>query len=129
MHRHILLTTLFTILLSSNILFAQATSDLTPKGIAASDESSLAEISHNENWSFYVDNDSQTYYIDFEKINVNLSNIVVKNQKGEVILKEDVYDLPVNTIYEVDFSVYGKGKYEIQLRSFTGMIRKTVSIQ
>jgi len=129
MTRYLPLITLFTILLTSNILFAQATAELTPKGITSSETTDLVEIEHDANWSFYVDNESQTYYIDFEKINVNLSNIVVVDDSGKTILKEDVYDLPVNTIYEIDLSEFGKGEYEVQLRSFTGIIRKKVAIQ
>ena len=42
---------------------------------------------------------------------------------------DDVFELPVNTIYELDFSQYGSGTYNIELRSFTGIIRKTISIK
>ena len=73
--------------------------------------------------------ENRIYYIDFETLNVNLSDIIVKNGKGEIVWKDDVFELPVNTIYELDFSQYTAGKYEIQLHSFTGVIRKTISIQ
>ncbi len=83
----------------------------------------------NEDWSFYSDEDNQLFYIDFENISTNLSDIVVKNAKGKVIFKENVFDLPVNTIYELDFSEYAAGDYEIELRSFTKVMRKTVTIK
>lgn len=83
----------------------------------------------NEDWSFYVDQENQIYYIDFETIKVNLSDIVIKNQSGDVIFKDDVVDLPVNTIYELDFTPYGTGNYEIELHSFTGAIAKKVTIK
>ncbi len=84
---------------------------------------------NSDNWSFYIDEENKVYYIDFESISVNLSTIVLKNENGEVLLKDDVLDLPVNTIYELDFSPYGMGNYEVELRSFTGIVRKKVSIK
>jgi hypothetical protein len=83
----------------------------------------------NEDWSFYSDEDNKLFYIDFENISTNLSDIVVKDGKGKVIFKEDVFDLPVNTIYELDFSDYSAGDYEVELRSFTKVMRKTITIK
>ena len=82
-----------------------------------------------EDWSLYADEENHVYYIDFESLKINLSDIVVKNEDGKVVLKEDVFDLPVNTIYEIDYSDFKSGKYELELRSFTGIIRKTISIK
>ncbi|MEM9918257.1 MAG: hypothetical protein AAF990_09195 [Bacteroidota bacterium] len=90
--------------------------------------SKLTEVNPN-NWSFYADEQNQIYYIDFEAINVNLNDVVVKNAQNEVVFKDKVLDLPVNTIYEIDFSAYGSGEYQIELRSFTSVIRKEVQIR
>jgi len=120
--------TIATILLfSTNFLLAQSTSNitndiLTPKG-------GELVVLEDDNWSFYIDEESKTYFIDFEQINFNLSDIIVKNEAGETIFKDDVLQLPVNTIYELDFNKYGAGKYQVELRSFTGMIRKNVQIK
>jgi len=76
--------------------------------------------------TFYLDGEQRLYYIDFESINVNLSNIKVKNSKGQVVLSDDVADLPVNTIYELDMKNMESGKYHIELTSFIGVIRKEV---
>ena len=109
-----------------NTLFAQS--------IASADENvfttslNLTELP-DENWSFYKDEENQLYYIDFEKINFNLSEILVKNDKGEVLIQDDVLDLSVNTIYEIDLSEFGTGNYEVELRSFTKIIRKEVDIK
>ncbi len=80
-------------------------------------------------WTLYADEENKLYYIDFEMLNVNLSDIVVKNQAGEVLLQDNVFDLPVNTIYELDFSKYQPGNYEIELRTFTGAICKKISLK
>lgn len=88
----------------------------------------LVSLNSSENWSFFVDEENKLYFIDFEKLSFNLSEIVVKNADNEVILKEDVLDLPVNTIFELDFSAYAPGSYHVELRSFTGMMQKSVVI-
>ncbi|MEM9822681.1 MAG: hypothetical protein AAF985_16485 [Bacteroidota bacterium] len=81
------------------------------------------------NWSFFVDDENKLYYVDFEKLSFNLSDIVVKNADGAVLFNEDVLDLPVNTIFELDFSEYDPGEYQVELRSFTGMIKKKVVLK
>lgn len=87
------------------------------------------ETSPNEDWTLYADEENKLYYIDFENLKVNLSDIVVKNVNGEVLMKDNVFDLPVNTIYELDFSAYKPGTYEIELRSFTNVIRKKLVLK
>ncbi len=87
------------------------------------------ETPANEDWTLYADEENKLYYIDFENLKVNLSDIVVKNANGEVLLKDNVFDLPVNTIYELDFSAYRPGIYEIELRSFTNVIRKKLVLK
>jgi hypothetical protein len=83
-----------------------------------------------QDWSFYTDAENCMLYIDFEKINVNLNGVVVKNKEGKVIFKDDaLWQLPVNTIYEVDFSKEEKGDYIVEVRTFTTTLRKTVTIK
>lgn len=83
------------------------------------------EIEVNE-WSIYADMDSHTYFIDFEQLAINVNKILVKSNDGRVVWQEDVFDLPVNSIYELDFSQYTNGEYTIELQAFTGVIRKRV---
>ena len=83
-----------------------------------------------QDWSFYTDAENRMLYIDFEKINVNLNGIVVKNKEGKVVFKDDaLWELPVNTIYEVDFSKEPKGDYVVEVKTFTTSLRKTVTIK
>ncbi len=109
-----------------NSLFAQTSANLEDNIFTSS--INLTELT-DDNWSFYKDEENKIYYIDFEKINFNLSEIIVKNDNGEILLQDDVLDLPVNTIYEIDFSEYSAGDYHVELRSFTGIIRKQVDIK
>ncbi len=82
-----------------------------------------------EDWTLYADEENQLYYIDFESLSVNISDVLVKDASGKVLIQEKVFDLPVNTIYELDFSAYAPGNYTIELRSFTDVIRKQISIK
>lgn len=113
-------------LFSSLSLFSQTTA----KGASAPESDYLSVVSlDNADWSFYADEDNRTFYVDFEKINVNLSDVVIKNHEGEIVFKDDVMELPVNAIYELNFDEYGKGEYTVELRSFTKIIRKDISIK
>lgn len=119
----------FTLLISflflgSLVGIAQSSSFETA---TASTNPGLLEL-NNDSWAIYADEENKVYYIDFENLSVNLSNIQVRRQDGEVVLREDVFELPVNTIYEIDFNQFGSGNYDIELRSFTGVIRRSVSI-
>ena len=110
----------------TNTLFSQSVASVDENVYASSFK--LTELP-DENWSFYKDEENQLYFIDFEKINFNLSEIIVKNDAGDVLIQDDVLDLPVNTIYEIDLSEFGAGDYHVELRSFTGFIRKEVNIK
>ncbi len=125
MMRAILVIVFTLTLFSANQIKAQTSANLTSNDLVSLGLNEMSE----ENWSFYSDDDDQIYYIDFEKISFNLSDVIVKNHLGEVIFKDEVLGLPVNTIYELDFGVFGKGKYEIELRSFTGFLKKEVEIK
>lgn len=92
-------------------------------------ETIAATFDFDNDWGFYSDQNDQLYYIDFENLKMNLSDIIVKNAIGETLLEEEVMDLPVNTIFEIDFSEFGSGKYQIELRSFTGVINKDIEIK
>jgi len=83
---------------------------------------------NGENWTFYLDKDNKVYYIDFETISVNLSDIQVKNEEGVVVLEDKLWDLPVNSIYEMDMSKWAPGKYRVELRTYTGVIKQDLNI-
>lgn len=120
-------STLLIVFLGCQIAAAQtATSSVTPDlNLEATFKNFTAT---DDDWTIYADEENKLYYIDFEKLKVNVNDIIVKNEAGEVLLKENVFNLPVNTIYELDFSHYKPGAYQIELRTFTGSITKKVSI-
>lgn len=98
---------------------------MTAKSPLAGANVDANEIVAND-MSIYADMESSTYFIDFEQLAVNVNKIVVKRNDGQVVWQEDVFDLPVNSIYELDFSQYNSGEYLIELQAFTGVIRKRV---
>jgi len=123
MERNLYIWSLLLFLLSSSSSFAQSTA-----AVQEDSKTGLKELT-NIDWSFFMDEERNVYFIDFETINVNLSDLVVKNEEGKIILKDELWKLPVDTIYELDFSHFDSGKYDVELRSFTGVLRKTVTIK
>ena len=109
-----------------NFTNAQTTTN-TPSSPVAVNQLVAKGIQAENNWSFYSDKESELCYIDFESINVNLNEIVVKDQKGAIVFKEAVDGLPVDSIYELDCSQFPIGVYTIELHSYTGIFKKTFS--
>ncbi len=113
------------------LLFVSISFSLSAQSLASIEKVDMDFVTLDESesdWSFYSDDENKTYFIDFEKLSFNLSEIVVKDQKGKIVVREDVLDLPVNTIFELDFSTFNSGSYIIELRSFKGMLKKEVSL-
>jgi len=127
MNRRFLVLSTMLLFFSTSTLFGQTS-------FASNDSNNLIENTtellnlNDENWSFYTDEESNTIFIDFETIKANLSDIVIVNETNEILFKEDVLDLPVNTIYELDLNQFKKGAYTLELRSFTKTIKKNISI-
>ena len=93
---------------------AQTTTN-TPSSPVAVNQLAVKGIQAENNWSFYSDEESEFCYIDFESINVNLNEIVVKDQNGVIVFKEAVNGLPVDSIYELDCSQFPIGVYSCLL--------------
>ena len=121
MQRKFILSGLFCLFAFGSTLFAQTSASTT-------DTPSVITISVTED-TFFEDESNQVIYIDFETVQVNLSDLKVKNANGEIVMKEELSSLPVNTIYELDYSQFEPGDYEIELRSYTGVMTKTVAVK
>lgn len=81
-----------------------------------------------EEFTFFKDDANNIFFIDFETIDVNLSEVVVKDIEGNVLITDAVSDLPVNTIYELDCSNFRDGEYVVELHSYTAILRKPFSL-
>lgn len=82
-----------------------------------------------QDWTIFHDEENNFYYIDFETFKVNISDIVIKDEANKIVFEEDVFDLPVNTIYELDMNNFKAGKYRIELRTFTNIIAKQIELK
>ncbi len=120
--------TVVTLLLATLTLSAQTSVSNFDLNLTSNDDEALEEVK-SDTWTFYQDKERKIYYIDFETINVNLNEIIVRNSRGEVVFKDELWGLPVNTIYELDFSKYKPGRYEVELKSFISYMKKELIIE
>lgn len=82
-----------------------------------------------DNWNMYTDNDAKTCFIDFASIDVHLQSVVVTRTDGTLVHSEVVKDLPVDAIYELDYSKFKKGVYSVHLMYYSGETIKTLEIE
>ncbi len=121
---------LFCCLAASQTLVAQDRHVIDDYGTAFLNSLTNSTVDLQDDWSFYEDEENKLFLIDFETIRHNIQDIVVLNKANdEVIWEESVFDLPVNSIYELDYSSYPKGKYQLELRSINGVLKKHIEIE
>ena len=109
------------------ILFMVASTNA--QSLANVDESSKIIDFSAADWSFFHDASQNSFYIDFETVDVNLSDLKVYNEEGEVIFEDNLQGLPVNTIYELDLEGYPIGTYKVDIRTFTSVITKEITLR
>ena len=105
---------------------SQTSTDKNFKSLA-SVESNLLNL-EDDDFTFFSGEETNTYFLDFDKISSNLKEIHVMNQSGEVIFKDELWELPVDTIYELDLSKYEKGDYKILVKTFGDDFTKKVNV-
>lgn len=79
-------------------------------------------------WTLFEDQLEKSFYIDFDSFNLNLKEVLIKNIQGDVIYRKKVYELPVDAIYELNFSDYPSGYYTIEVHSFINVFSKSVEL-
>ncbi len=95
----------------------------------------LASIDENlidlkaDDWTFFKGEDVNTFFIDFEKIKSNLNEIKVTDSQGSEVFKDELWNLPVDTIYELDFQTYEKGTYTIEITTFTESVERKIEVE
>ena len=95
-------------------------------GLASVNEN-LLEL-NSKDWIFYSGEDDNIMFIDFEKINANLKAVTIRNQEKEVVFEDELWSLPVDSIYELDLSKYPKGFYQVKIKTFTDSVVKNVKV-
>ncbi len=120
------LLSVFFVIFTASLVSAQSSASVDSKKptILSSSEFSISP----DEWTFYLDKENKVYYIDFESISVNLNDIRVYDEAGELVKSDKLWDLPVNTIYELSIGDLKPGNYKIELRSYTGVIEKEISL-
>lgn len=125
MKRFLILSSFLALFLLPSFLSAQTSVKNSFEGLAVI-EKSLLNI-ENQNWVYHAEDGSNLLYIDFDKINMNLNQVFVKNESGAVMYQDEVWDLPVDAIYEIDLAQFPKGAYVIEVNAFTKTFKKEVS--
>lgn len=75
----------------------------------------------------FVDEIENVCYVDFQKIKLNLKEVVVIDETGNIVFTKNVANLPVDTILEIDLGEKAKGKYVIELRSYIKSLHRLVN--
>lgn len=130
MHRKIAVACIVLNLGFFTTIIAQNAVVTTPKSAEKVSQllASTSIATESQDWTIFRDEENELYYIDFEAIKVNISNVVVKDEQQNILFQDDVFDLPVNTIYELDLSTFQAGKYRIELQTFTNIIAKNIEL-
>jgi len=126
MHRVTLLLACF-FLAGSQFLMAQSVSsgpsfDTDPRAVRPAPGDESLDV------ALFSDAEAQTFFIDFESLDVNVNYVVVKDPEGHTVWKDRVFNLPVDTIYEIDCSDFRPGTYLLELQTFTSALSKTIEV-
>ena len=78
---------------------------------------------------FFFDDENELLFIDFESIADDLMMLNIYRD-GNLMMEDDVTDLPDNTIYEINTNVIRKGKYTVELVTANDIrIRKEIFVE
>ena len=118
-------TTLFAFL---SICFTLNATNGVPKNFEAFD---LITASKPYSFSriFFYDNENELLFIDFEAIADDLMMLNIYRD-GDLMMEDDVTDLPDNTIYEINTTVIREGSYTVELVTSNDIkIRKEILVK
>ncbi len=85
----------------------------------------------DENWSFHTNQKSKLLYIDFEALGGKMNRLVLKSAEKTVVMEDNhLFDLPVNTIYEVNLENLKRGSYFVELYTYDEkLIHKEIVVE
>lgn len=89
------------------------------------------ELTEENNWSFHTNQEGKLLYIDFESLGGKMNRLVLKSAEKEVVIEDNhLFDLPINTIYEVNLEKLERGSYFVELHTYDNkVIREEITIQ
>lgn len=82
----------------------------------------------DENNIFFTDPENKVCFIDFAELNGYAKQLIVKSE-NEVVVNEALWELPSNTIYELDYEYYIQGKYQIELYTYSSVLKKELQVR
>ena len=107
-----ILSLVISILLLNTLFAAHSEPTSTRPPIPISTTFSLSDI-------FLSGDNGTTLFVDFLAVEDQINQLNI-TRAGTVVLKDEVSDLPGNTIYEINLSVFRAGVYCIELQTSTG---------
>ena len=127
-------TSIVFVLSLCQLLSAQPPTASTNNTLASTDAVDWANFENElnkDNWSFHTNKENKLLYIDFETLGGKMSRLVLKSAQEQVVVEDNhLFDLPVNTIYEVNLENLERGSYFVELYTYDHqVIKKEISIQ
>lgn len=140
-------TCLFLFLLTAQAVQAQnqsiatATANIKNDPITGTPEEDEIDWANFENelenlpkeaWSFQQNKAGNLLYIDFEILGSKMERMTLQSTQNKTILMADnhLFDLPINTIYELNLEKLPLGTYLVELYTITGdIIQKEIVVQ
>lgn len=72
-------------------------------------------------WTFHNDENVKVLYIDMDSLKDTPTRLTVKNTKNnEVVVYEDLSNMPHGVIFEYDYRKLPKGDYLLEIHTFSG---------
>jgi hypothetical protein len=127
----------FILLLCQSAIAQNQTASTSDIAISSSSSSDIDwanfenELTNEDDWSFHTNQEGKLLYIDFESLGGKMNRLVVKSSQKEVVIEDNhLFDLPINTIYEVNLEKLKRGSYFVELHTYDNkIIREEITIQ
>lgn len=109
-------TLIFAILLTTTASFGQVST--LPQALNLGEIEQLNELTTAASRSsevFFKDPERKMYYIDFEATKTQIVQLQLWKNQEKLVKNEDTYELPHNTIFELNIEDLKPGDYSIEL--------------
>ena len=81
----------------------------------------------SDNWTFYTSEDR--LYIDLELLGGYATDLSILDEAGEIIITEELMEIPKNSIYELDLANLEKGNYSLKIRTYQDIVQKSLEVE
>jgi len=78
---------------------------------------------------FATDPDNKICFIDFMEIDGYAKELIVKNEKDEIIKEAVLWELPENTLYELVYDEFPTGNYTVVLNTFSKTLTREIQVK